>query len=771
MPVAVPGPAGLAAFGLLAAFVCWNGVTMIWSIAPDLSWAYLNRGAVYVGFALLGLAVAASVRAPARVVAGGLAVLLFGVVGWALLGKVFPSLFPDGARVARLRNPIGYWNALALACALALPLGLWIATRRSWRRELRAAGAVLLYLAAIALVLTVSRAGILVAAVAVLLWLALVPARLESLGALLVSVVPAAAVAGWASTRAGLVDDGQPLAARRSDGAWFGLVVLLVGLGVVAAALWADGLDRRFADPEARRLWARRIGIAIGAVAVCGVIAVSAASGGPNAWLREFRGGGEVSNSSRLGTLSSNNRWEWWQEAWKVFEEKPAGGKGAASFVYARLRVRHGSTVTTEPHNIALQALAETGIVGFLLGLGAVAAALVAIGRAVMRLRGEERAAAAALAIAIPAFLLHALADIDWDFVAVCAPVFLLGGLLIGVGGEVRAVRLRGAPARRGRRRGLLARRRLLARSAVARVESRRRRDRGDRRGQATDGGRRRARRRLAQSAVRPARSGRWPRRMQRFRTSPVRSTSTGGRRASSPRTRTRGSRSAGTSSASATSSDAYRALNHAYTLDPFGPTGIPGGPLDQARAAVEKRGTPSLPTMTRSRAPWSWLGSTPSRPVTTGMLQVAGEAPGLAVVAGAVHDDAGGVVVAFRVARRRDRVSVLAEGRRPRRRRRRSGRCRSGRAHSCGHAGAAGARAQSGASLRAWLGGAEADCVGGLVRASALLDRARPLGLEPTLAEQDDADRDERDSSTAAIVDTTIVRVRHGCVRSCVGA
>ena len=177
VPVAVPGRAGLAAFALLTAFVCWNGVTMIWSIAPDLSWAYLNRGAVYLGFALVGLAVAASVRTPARIVASGLALLLFGVVGWALLGKVFPSLFPDGARIARLRNPIGYWNALALACALALPLGLWIATRRAWRREVRAGGAVLLYLAFVALVLTYSRAGIVVAAVAVLLWLALVPAR------------------------------------------------------------------------------------------------------------------------------------------------------------------------------------------------------------------------------------------------------------------------------------------------------------------------------------------------------------------------------------------------------------------------------------------------------------------------------------------------------------------------------------------------------------------------------------------------------------------
>src|SRR5438105_10087130 len=137
-------------------------------------------------------------RSAVRVVAGALAVLLFGVVGWALLGKVFPSLFPDGARVARLRDPIGYWNALALACAIALPLALWLCTRRD--RRVRVGGVLLLYLAVIALVLTYSRAGVVVAAAGVVLWLALVPARLESLGALVVGVAPAAAVAGWAST-------------------------------------------------------------------------------------------------------------------------------------------------------------------------------------------------------------------------------------------------------------------------------------------------------------------------------------------------------------------------------------------------------------------------------------------------------------------------------------------------------------------------------------------------------------------------------------------
>ena len=44
-----------------------------------------------------------------------------------LLGVAIPSLFPDGDRIARLREPVGYWNALALLADAALALGLWVA--------------------------------------------------------------------------------------------------------------------------------------------------------------------------------------------------------------------------------------------------------------------------------------------------------------------------------------------------------------------------------------------------------------------------------------------------------------------------------------------------------------------------------------------------------------------------------------------------------------------------------------------------------------------
>src|SRR5262249_60326719 len=59
---------------------------------------------------------------------------------------------------------------------------------------------------------------------------------------------------------------------------------------------------------------------------------------------------------------------------------------------------------------------------------------------------GEEQAAAAGLAIAVPLYVLHSLVDIGWDFVAVSGPVFFVGGLLIGVGGHVREAHARERP-------------------------------------------------------------------------------------------------------------------------------------------------------------------------------------------------------------------------------------------------------------------------------------------------------------------------------------
>src|SRR3954451_15341277 len=107
------GREAVVALALLVAFVCWSGISILWSIEPDRSWDYLNRGLVYVAFAVVGLAVGSFVPRAFRLWAGLFAVVIALALGWALLGKAVPALAGSG-RVARLSSPVDYWNGLAL---------------------------------------------------------------------------------------------------------------------------------------------------------------------------------------------------------------------------------------------------------------------------------------------------------------------------------------------------------------------------------------------------------------------------------------------------------------------------------------------------------------------------------------------------------------------------------------------------------------------------------------------------------------------------------
>src|SRR5207237_9321541 len=109
----------------------------------------------------------------------------------------------------------------------------------------------------------------------------------------------------------------------------------------------------------------------------------------------------------RLTSLNSNNRWTWWKETLEEARDHPLGGAGAGAFRLVH-EPRHVADSVIEPHNLALQLLAETGIVGLLLGLGAGVAALLAVRAALRRLEpGLNRSAAVALAAGALAYLLH----------------------------------------------------------------------------------------------------------------------------------------------------------------------------------------------------------------------------------------------------------------------------------------------------------------------------------------------------------------------------
>ena len=350
----------------LVALALWCAASVAWSIEPDRSWDYANRTVVYAAFAILGAFVAGRTRE----LAVGLC---------ALLGDI------------------------------ALPLGLWLATK--WR----AAGTLLVYGWVVALALTYSRGGIAVAVIVVAAWLLVSGFWLQGLATLVAAGVPAAGVIGLAFSLSGVTSDGASHSTRVHDGLLFG-AALVVGAAVAVAL-------SRIPPPEpvpAVRRAATAL-VIVAAAAVCLVGGLHART-----WWDEFTApaSSEVSNNpSRLTEASSNHRWIWWTEAWRGFKAHELAGTGAGSFEFTNLRY-HTTTVdrALEPHDVPLQFLSETGAVGLVLFL----VAMLTLVRGARRPTDPE----IALAFALPAYLLHGLVDIDWDFAAVSAPVFLVAGAL-----------------------------------------------------------------------------------------------------------------------------------------------------------------------------------------------------------------------------------------------------------------------------------------------------------------------------------------------------
>jgi O-antigen ligase len=400
--------AALVFFAAFAAFVLWQVLSIAWSIQPARSWDYANRSLVYLAFAAVGALLGGVAH---RRLAYAAAALLGALFAWALAAKVIPGLYSDYGRLARLRYPLGYWNELALLAAASVPIGLWLS------RRVRLAGGLLLYAALVVVVLSYSRVGIVLAVVVAAVYLVFDEGRLESIGVLAVAWIAGACVAGAGLGLPGVSDDGQAHDVRVHDGLIFGLG-LLGGAAVVALVL--RYLVTRAVNATAVKI----VGAVLVTVMVAALITSVVRAGGPGSWTsdrwHEFSNpvSAQLGNTQgRLVSTSSSNRWRWWQEAWNAFTDNPAQGTGAGTFGLTDRIERNSPLAVVEPHSTPLQFLSELGLIGFLL-YGAV---LVALARRTFL----------PLGLAIAVCLLHSFVDIDWDYIAVQGPLFLVVGALL----------------------------------------------------------------------------------------------------------------------------------------------------------------------------------------------------------------------------------------------------------------------------------------------------------------------------------------------------
>jgi len=440
-------------FGLvaLAAFALWTGLSVLWSVGPDLSWVSFDFALLYLLVAWFSGAVPVDKR-QLRVTAYGYACVVSTIAVYALLGKLIPDVVTHAHTFARLSSPIGYWNVLAVVIAMAFPIVLEAAARRGAPALVRACAGSGLVLLSFTLFFTFSRGGFLALAVALLVYFALSTSRLSSMVSLAIAALPPAAVLYHVRGLATLFDSTTNDALRTAQGhtlaRWVVVALALAFVSQLAVAL----VHRRLRLPVRA---VRAVGTAVLFVLVSSLLAFGMwyfpRHGGLGDWVKTrydavvHDSADQGNDASRLLVVSSNGRIGLYREGIESFRRHEVSGTGAGTFRFANYRYREQPWIVKHAHSQWINILDELGVVGLVLFVVAIGGLLVAAFRRLFRERKDpERALLAACQAAVVAFVLHMSVDWDWDMAAATV------GFLLLVGTAAAYVAVRGTAAAAG---------------------------------------------------------------------------------------------------------------------------------------------------------------------------------------------------------------------------------------------------------------------------------------------------------------------------------
>jgi O-Antigen ligase len=441
---------GWVGLALLTAFAVWCALTLSWSVAPDPTWAESNRAVTYALVVALAIALGASHAHALELVAAGFLAVCLAVTAYALGQKLLPGLHLAGlvhlnqtGQLPRLQEPFGYWNALALFVAFGVPLALAGALDASRSEGVRVAAEVAIVPMLVTLAFTYSRGGVLALVCGLAVGIAVSGAGLRWLMWLALAGLAAAPAAVLGLLSHSLTAMNVGLGSRELAG------VELAGVLAASMTLLAIAARRLIGRERAtvvsasavRRIRHRLVG-GVTALVLAALLAVTFSSRGltgtvSHAW-SSFTTTKAVAvyDPGRLLSADSENRWVWWKEAADAIAARPIAGWGAGSFGVVHLLYRRNTLSVQQPHSVPLQFLAETGVIGALLGLGGIVLLLICALRAVRRLpSGRERLLATGLLAASAAYAVHSLYDWDWDIPGVTLPALLFLGVLAGRAG------------------------------------------------------------------------------------------------------------------------------------------------------------------------------------------------------------------------------------------------------------------------------------------------------------------------------------------------
>ena len=445
----VPGPV-LAAAGFLLAFTLWSFLSITWADAKGTAWDGANRTLLYLVVFLLFALWRQRAGAATAVIAFwvlALTVIAAVVAIRTGAGKEGLAMFREG----RLREPAGYANATAALFLMPAWPALVLAGRRELGWLLRALmGGSATLLAGVAL-MALSRGATFSTPVMLILLFAFVPGRRRNFAVL----VPIAA--GLALIAPTVLDANEKLRDNPVAGALDSLAptILLVSLGVALVIGVGAFLEDRVTRPERRRVARTAIsGVAWVTLAVVLVVSLAVAGNPVNriedGW-ESFKGNYKDTPGQPLAQGLGSGRYDYYSVSLDLFGDHPIRGIGVDNFQQDYLAVRATDQTPRYPHSVEFRTLAQTGVVGALLLIGFLAAALTGAARAIRRASPLAKGVAGAAATAFAYWLIHGSFDWFWEFAGLGVPAFAMIGLACGLGP-------RRSPAVTGEERSLLPR-------------------------------------------------------------------------------------------------------------------------------------------------------------------------------------------------------------------------------------------------------------------------------------------------------------------------
>lgn len=429
LPAVKPPRVLLVPLLAILAMAAWTLLSLTWTESAERTFAEFARMIGYLGVVVLvWLGVG---RSTWRLVAAGLLSAGVLVCLLTLLSRIWPAIFPSDTvainlKTTRVNYPFGYWNAVGCWSAMTVTLSLaYAAHARS--ALIRGLALAVIPACAAGLFLAVSRAGfggaILGAAVVIVFaqnrWLTFIQALLAGCASAILMVV----IHQHRAIELG----------RGTDGAADVVVAAGVGGVLLFAVAYFAARSELGSKLRMRREVGRPLGV-IGVVFAALVLTIGLYSEGGRAY-DQFTGRSLVvvgkESPNRLAQLNGN-RHNLWASGWRAFESQPLHGIGPGTFEFWWSRDGANGEFVRDVHNIYLEALAETGVVG----LSALLAFFVGllwcawVSRQKLRLAGGDGVGIQAGLVAVFAvFMLQAATDWMWESTAVA--VFALGSIAI----------------------------------------------------------------------------------------------------------------------------------------------------------------------------------------------------------------------------------------------------------------------------------------------------------------------------------------------------